>query len=174
LPVFFHPLLPRRWLDSGPETSFPLYCAGAKLVDYYGLGVLTPGLGIFHLVFSYAGKLTLSVLADRNIMPDPELYRECLVASYEEMHQAIGGSEKALKAKTDPAPKAKTKSKARSKPKAKVKTKAKVRPKLKSKPRAKAQPKLRVAATAKAKVKAKPKTKPKAKAKRKRAPRKTA
>jgi len=158
---------------AGPP--FPLYCAGAKLVDYYGLGVLTPGLGIFHLVFSYAGKLTLSVLADRNIMPDPELYRECLVASYEEMHQAIGGSEKALKAKTDPAPKAKTKSKskARSKPKAKVKTKAKVRPKLKAKPRAKAQPKLRVAATAKAKVKAKPKTKPKAKAKRKRAPRKT-
>jgi diacylglycerol O-acyltransferase len=71
---------------AGPD--FPLYCAGAKMVDYYGLGVLTPGMGIFHLVFSYAGKITLSVLADRDIMPDPELYHDCLVATYEELYAA--------------------------------------------------------------------------------------
>lgn len=71
---------------AGPD--FPLYCAGARMVDYYGLGVLTPGMGIFHLVFSYAGKLTLSVLADRDIMPDPEFYHDCLVGSYEEMYAA--------------------------------------------------------------------------------------
>ena len=53
------------------------------MVDYFGLGVLTPGMGIFHLVFSYSGKLTLSVLADRDIMSDPEFYHDCLVASYE-------------------------------------------------------------------------------------------
>ena len=71
---------------AGP--NFPLYCAGAKMVDYYGLGVLTPGMGIFHLVFSYSGKLTLSVLADRDIMPDPEFYHDCLVAAYEELYAA--------------------------------------------------------------------------------------
>jgi hypothetical protein len=71
---------------AGPD--FPLYCAGARMVDYYGLGVLTPGMGIFHLVFSYSGKLTLSVLADRDIMPDPEFYHDCLVASYEELYAA--------------------------------------------------------------------------------------
>ncbi len=71
---------------AGPD--FPLYCAGAKMVDYYGLGVLTPAMGIFHLVFSYAGKVTLSVLADRNIMPDPEFYHDCLVASYGELYAA--------------------------------------------------------------------------------------
>ena len=69
---------------AGPD--FPLYCAGAKMVDYYGLGLLTPGMGIFHLVFSYAGKITLSVLADRDIMPDPELYHDCLIASYENLY----------------------------------------------------------------------------------------
>ena len=69
---------------AGPD--FPLYCAGAKMVDYYGLGVLTPGMGIFHLVFSYSGKVTLSVLADRDIMPDPELYHDCLVESYEALY----------------------------------------------------------------------------------------
>ncbi len=71
---------------AGPD--FPLYCAGARMVDYYGLGVLTPAMGIFHLVFSYAGKITLSVLADRDIMPDPEFYHDCLVASYEELYAA--------------------------------------------------------------------------------------
>jgi WS/DGAT/MGAT family acyltransferase len=74
---------------AGP--GFPLYCAGAKLVDYYGLGVLTPGMGIFHLVFSYAGKVTLSVLADRDIMPDPDFYHDCLVAAFEEVYGAARG-----------------------------------------------------------------------------------
>ncbi len=74
---------------AGPD--FPLYCAGAKMVDYYGLGVLTPGMGIFHLVFSYAGKVTLSVLADRDIMPDPEAYHDFLVASYEELYATALG-----------------------------------------------------------------------------------
>ena len=88
---------------AGPD--FPLYCAGAKMVDYYGLGVLTPGMGIFHLIFSYAGKVTLSVLADRDIMPDPEFYHDCLVASYEELYaaatdlQASGVKNKAVAAK---------------------------------------------------------------------------
>ena len=75
-------------ISNVPGPDFPLYCAGARMVDYYGLGVLTPGMGIFHLVFSYFGKITLSVLADRNIMPDPEYYHDCLVASYEELYAA--------------------------------------------------------------------------------------
>jgi WS/DGAT/MGAT family acyltransferase len=78
---------------AGPD--FPLYCAGARMVDYYGLGVLTPAMGIFHLVFSYAGKITLSVLADRDIMPDPEFYHDCLVASYEELYAAAIGLSRA-------------------------------------------------------------------------------
>ncbi len=85
---------------AGPD--FPLYCAGAKMVDYYGLGVLTPGMGLFHAAFSYAGKLTLTVLGDRTIMSDPEFYHDCLVASYEELYAAVSDSlptSKAVKAK---------------------------------------------------------------------------
>tara|TARA_R110001599_G_scaffold353870_1_gene601342 strand:+ start:129709 stop:131232 length:1524 start_codon:yes stop_codon:yes gene_type:complete len=74
---------------AGPD--FPLYCAGARMVDYYGLGVLTPGMGIFHLVFSYAGTISLSVLADRDIMPDPENYHDFLVESYTEIYLAVVG-----------------------------------------------------------------------------------
>ncbi len=140
---------------AGPE--FPLYCAGARMVDYYGLGVLTPGMGIFHLVFSYSGKLTLSVLADRAIMPDPEFYHDCLMASYEELYaaavpQSSSGKRKAVvtktkrktavKAKATTA--AKTRATARRKTTAKAKTKAaKARPRASRRAAGKAKPKLK-------------------------------
>ena len=93
---------------AGPDA--PLYCAGARLVDYYGLGVLTPGIGVFHLVLSCSGRITLSVLADRDILTDPGFYRDCLVASYEELAAAIQPRRQAAtraKRKREPRTKAK-------------------------------------------------------------------
>ncbi len=136
---------------AGPD--FPLYCAGAQLVDYYALGVLTPGMGLFHAVFSYSGKVSLSVLGDRNIMPDPEHYHDCLVAAYEELYAAA----RALQpGKTTAAEKAKGKI---SSPKRRQAGKAK--PKAAAKPRRKAAVKRKPAA--KPKAKAAPKTRPKLK-----------
>lgn len=131
---------------AGPD--FPLYCAGAVMVDYYGLGVLTPGMGIFHLVFSYSGKVTLSVLADRDIMPDPELYHDLLVASYNKLHKAAlqpeaGARRSAAKMPVSPKrtktprEKAKPKSKARKKAAAGARPKTKVKPKVKVKAKGK-------------------------------------
>jgi WS/DGAT/MGAT family acyltransferase len=74
---------------AGP--NFDLYCAGARLVRYYGLGVLTPGLGLFHALFSASGVITLSVLAERDQLPDPDFYRQCLEASFEELKRAVLG-----------------------------------------------------------------------------------
>ncbi|MCY4045354.1 MAG: wax ester/triacylglycerol synthase family O-acyltransferase, partial [Cellvibrionales bacterium] len=72
---------------AGP--NFPLYCSGAKLLNYHGVGVLTPGVGIFHLVFSYCGKLSVTILADRQMMPDPEFYRQCMDDAFAELQQAV-------------------------------------------------------------------------------------
>lgn len=97
-------------ISNVPGPDFPLYCAGARMVDYYALGVLTPGMGIFHLVFSYSGKITLSVLADRDIMPDPEFYHDCLVGSYEELYAAAIGSGQMLAMTAETTAKAKIES----------------------------------------------------------------
>ena len=121
---------------AGP--NFPLYCAGAKMVDYYGLGVLTPGMGIFHLVFSYSGKLTLSVLADRDIMPDPEFYHDCLVGAYEELYAAATQLEPARRKTAAIAAKAKIQSPKRSQ--APIRPIGTVAPKLRSKTRASVDP----------------------------------
>jgi hypothetical protein len=55
------------------------------MVRYYGLGLLTPGVGLFHLIFSSNGIMTLSILGDRDSMPDPAFYRECIEKSFNEL-----------------------------------------------------------------------------------------
>lgn len=68
---------------AGP--AFPLYCAGASLLRFYGLGALTPGIGLNHLIYSAQGRATITVLANREAMPDPELYQSCLDKSLSEL-----------------------------------------------------------------------------------------
>lgn len=77
-----------------PGPNFDLYCAGARLVRYHGLGVLTPGCGLFHAIFSFSGTLTVSVLADRAQMSDPMPYRQCLETAFEELKQAAAQAPK--------------------------------------------------------------------------------
>ncbi len=68
---------------AGPP--FPLYSAGAEMVRYYGMGLLTPSIGLFHLCFTASGVMTLSFLADRDAMPDPAFYRECLTSAFDDL-----------------------------------------------------------------------------------------
>ena len=81
-----------------PGPPVPLYMNGARLVTQFGLGPVFEGMGIIHPVWSYCGRITISFTSDRNIMPDPDVYAECLQESFEEMKAA------ALK-KPVPAPK---------------------------------------------------------------------
>ena len=89
---------------AGP--NFPLYSAGAQMVRYYGLGLLTPGVGLFHLIFSSNGIMTMSILGDRNAMPDPAFYRECIEQSFDELLAAaknIANTDSAAKPASAPA-----------------------------------------------------------------------
>lgn len=72
-----------------PGPTKPLYSAGAQMVRYHSLGLLTPGCGSFHLVFSSHGRITITFLADRDIVPDPEFYRQCLERSFNELLSAV-------------------------------------------------------------------------------------
>ena len=72
---------------AGPAES--LYSAGARLVQYYPMGVLTAGGGLFHAVFSMGGTLSITATADREAMPDPEFYRQCLDDSFAELKATV-------------------------------------------------------------------------------------
>ena len=46
------------------------------------------GLGLFNIVLSYNGALTVSVTSCRDQLPDPEFYAECLDESFKELRAA--------------------------------------------------------------------------------------
>ncbi len=71
-----------------PGPQFPLYSAGAKLLAQYGLGPIFDGMGLIFPVFSYDGKLFVSVTSCREMMPDPEFFSECMQAAFDELKAA--------------------------------------------------------------------------------------
>lgn len=66
----------------------PFYSCGAKLVRAYGMGPLADRLGVFHTALSYCGELTLSVLACAELVPDIDIYIDCLRVEYEALSAA--------------------------------------------------------------------------------------
>jgi hypothetical protein len=99
-------------ISNVPGPNFDLYCAGARLVSNHGLGLLTPGVGIFQMVYSSSDIFTISVLADRDIIPDPEFYRRCIEVSFKE-HKAVILDVKPVKTSEKNSVQTKTKAKAK-------------------------------------------------------------
>jgi len=73
-----------------PGPPVPIYSAGAKLVSMQGLLCLLDGMALGHVVQSYVNEATISFTADRDIMPDPEFYSQCLQESFEDMAKVAG------------------------------------------------------------------------------------
>jgi WS/DGAT/MGAT family acyltransferase len=71
-----------------PGPQVPLYFTGAKMVGFYGMGPVMDGMGLIHLVLSFAGRISISVTACRDQMPDPGFYAECVEASFAELVSA--------------------------------------------------------------------------------------
>ncbi len=68
----------------------PLFFSGARLVRVAGLGPLVAGLNLIHVVASYNGTLSISATADRDALPDPARYAECMEQSFQELLAAVG------------------------------------------------------------------------------------
>ena len=66
-----------------PGPQIPLYFTGARMVGLYGMGPVMDGMGIIHPVFSFSGRISISVTACRDMLPDPGFYAECLQASFD-------------------------------------------------------------------------------------------
>lgn len=82
-----------------PIGNTPLYSMGSRMVAYYGLGPAYHGVGLFQSLIGYAGKITVNVVACRDMMPDPAFYCDCIRDSYEELRDAVksGGNKKRRK-----------------------------------------------------------------------------
>lgn len=90
-----------------PGPQVPLYVAGARMLSNFGTGPVADGVGLFHVISSYCGEFSISATSCREMMPDPGFYRECLLASFDELKAATLPSK--TPARSRPAKKAKQK-----------------------------------------------------------------
>jgi WS/DGAT/MGAT family acyltransferase len=71
-----------------PGPQVPLYLAGARLHLLTGMGPLTDMMGLFHGVISGVGKISINFVSCRELMPDPQFYRQCLQEAWDELEAA--------------------------------------------------------------------------------------
>jgi len=71
-----------------PGPPVPLYSSGTRLHSMMSLLCLTDGLGLGHVVQSYCDEATICFTACREMLPDPQVYVECIEKSYAELQRA--------------------------------------------------------------------------------------
>ncbi len=109
-----------------PGPPVPIHSAGARLDSMMGLVCLTDGMGLGHVVQSYVAEATIAFTADRDLMPDPDFYAQCIQDSFDELLTAA----KAAPETVPQAPEAAAKPKATAKPRAKAEKPAAQKPRV--------------------------------------------
>ncbi len=73
----------------GPQT--PRYAAGATLLASYPVNPLLPGQAIAIGVTSYAGRVYFGITADRDLVPDADIFGQCLLEALDELLDTVNG-----------------------------------------------------------------------------------
>ncbi len=74
-------LLHNTVVTNVPGSRQPLYFRDAELRHAFGAGPIPDRMGLIHLVGTHCDELTMNVTADRDMMPDPAFYGDCLETS---------------------------------------------------------------------------------------------
>ena len=80
---FSGPTVANTTVTNVPGPTEPIFFSGARLVRVAGLGPLVGGLNLIHVVASYNGTLSISATADRDALPDPARYAECMEFAFQ-------------------------------------------------------------------------------------------
>jgi diacylglycerol O-acyltransferase len=73
-----------------PGPQVPLYLLGREMQELVPLGFLAEGHSVFFAIMSYNGRLDISMLADRDAMPDVDTLAQALEDSLQELLDAAG------------------------------------------------------------------------------------
>jgi diacylglycerol O-acyltransferase / wax synthase len=87
---FSGPTVANTTVTNVPGPTAPIFFRGARLVRAAGLGPLVGGLNLIHVVASYNGTLSISATADRDALPDPATYAECMEKAFQELLASAG------------------------------------------------------------------------------------
>ena len=87
---FSGPTIANTTVTNVPGPTEPIFFSGARLVRAAGLGPRVAGLSLIHVVASYNGNLSISATEDRDALPDPATYAECMEKSFQELLASVG------------------------------------------------------------------------------------
>jgi WS/DGAT/MGAT family acyltransferase len=82
---FSGPNVANTTVTNVPGPTVPIYFRGARLLRAAGLGPLIGGMNLIHVVASYDGTLSISATADRDALPDPANYADCMEHAFKEL-----------------------------------------------------------------------------------------
>jgi WS/DGAT/MGAT family acyltransferase len=68
-----------------PGPTHELHFSGARLVNLTGVLLISDGMGLNHVINSYAGKLNISATSCPKLLPDIEFYMQCLQDSFAQL-----------------------------------------------------------------------------------------
>jgi hypothetical protein len=72
-----------------PGPPIPLYLAGAPLLEIFPIVPLTANISIGVGALSYAGQFNVTVVADRDICPDLEVFGEGVRRSLDAFNHSV-------------------------------------------------------------------------------------
>jgi WS/DGAT/MGAT family acyltransferase len=67
-----------------PGPSVPLYLCGARMTYFSAIMPIADGMGLVFAVTSYDGRIVISPTSCRDLMPDPEVFAQCVRDSFQE------------------------------------------------------------------------------------------
>jgi WS/DGAT/MGAT family acyltransferase len=92
------PVMTNTLVTNVPGPREPLYLCGAKLVRTTGCLPLYDGMGLGHCVSSYGDEICFLITADRDMLPDPDFYMDCIRTAFTELDGAVPGKAQPAKA----------------------------------------------------------------------------
>lgn len=75
-----------------PGPAVPLYLAGARLTQQFGMAPILDGLGLIIVALSYAGRISLGLTSCYAVIPDPAKLGDCLERALDELEAAVAGA----------------------------------------------------------------------------------
>ncbi len=67
----------------------PMFIAGSRLIESFGMGPLIPNTGLFHTVTTCCDSLTIGITVCQEMMKDTDFYIACLRESYQELLNGV-------------------------------------------------------------------------------------
>ena len=68
-----------------PGPTVPLYLCGARMTYFSAIMPIADGMGLVFAVTSYDGRIIISPTSCRELMPDPEVFAQCVRDSFQEL-----------------------------------------------------------------------------------------